>query len=181
MRLHAAADYSGSASGRFDCISMNGLEVNKLPSRSIKVYLHPGKVFVSSESATVTTILGSCVSACLWDREKKIGGINHYLLPYGPIDVPSVTRYGNGAMELLLRKVLDLGSNKRDLEAKLFGGACVIEAFAGNKNHLGLKNVQVAHRFLSNEGIPLSARTLESGKVVSLSSTSRTERSGSKH
>ncbi len=81
--------------------------------------------------------------------------MNHYLLPYGAAAGSSKGRYGNTALELLLQKMLDLGSRKCDLEAKLFGGASVIEGFEGDKNHLGLKNVQVARAFLWNEGIPV--------------------------
>jgi len=60
-------------------------------------------------------------------------------------------------MERLLKQLLDLGARKTFLEAKLFGGACVIEALHRKGSHLGTKNVQTAHSFLEHEGIPVVA------------------------
>ena len=61
-------------------------------------YLHPGQIFVSAESYAVTTILGSCVSACLWDPLTKIGGINHFLLPVEVGAAHASGRFGNLAV-----------------------------------------------------------------------------------
>jgi hypothetical protein len=108
-----------------------------------------------------------------------VGRLSRRLRELGLSSFSAYYRFGNVALELLLQKVLNLGSRKRDLDAKLFGGACVIEAFEGNKHHLGLKNVQMARRFLWTRGFPSSARTSGSNTAVSSSSTSRTERPGS--
>lgn len=119
------------------------------------MYLQPGQVFVSEQPAVITTVLGSCVCVCLWDPRHGAGGANHYLLPESPA-APTSARFGDGAMEELLRRMDALGSPRRLLQAKLFGGAGVIRAFE-RAGHLGEKNVAVARRFLERERIPVVA------------------------
>jgi chemotaxis protein CheD len=119
------------------------------------IYLHPGKLYASSEPCAVTTILGSCVAVCLWDPVLGIGGINHYLLPHGPGNGQSSERFGDVAIPSLIGKLLALGSATRGLRAKLFGGACVIDAMRASDHNLGAKNVEAACRLLEEEGIPV--------------------------
>jgi chemotaxis protein CheD len=123
-------------------------------------YLHPGQWFASSARYAVTTILGSCVSICLWDPRSKIGGLNHFLLPTFGGEGLASSRFGNVAFYELLEKLLALGCRKQDLQSKIFGGACVLEAFRSKENHLGQKNVRVAERLLDAEGIPLIHRNV---------------------
>jgi len=137
--------------------NVTSVRMEKLPAdggRS-RIYLHPGQLFASAERSAVSTILGSCVAVCLWDPISKIGGINHYLLPLWTGQGTASPRFGDVAVQDLLNKLLELGSQKPRLQAKLFGGACVIEAFRNRENHLGTKNVQAAEELLEKEGIPL--------------------------
>jgi chemotaxis protein CheD len=120
-----------------------------------KVYLHPGQLFVSVQFSAVTTILGSCVSLCLWDPVTKIGGVNHYLLPFWVGDNLASPRFGTVAIETLIEKVISLGARKTRLRAKLFGGACVIEAFRERDNHIGIVNARLAEDLLRVHGIPV--------------------------
>ncbi len=121
-----------------------------------KFYLHPGQLFVSPDGYAVTTILGSCVSVCLWDPLTKIGGINHFLLPTDiGDDLGSSLRFGNLAVRELIEELLDLGVEPHQLRAKLFGGACVLEAFRSRENHLGTKNVKIAREVLDAADIPI--------------------------
>jgi chemotaxis protein CheD len=117
-----------------------------------RVYLAPGRLFVSGTPAQVSTILGSCVSVCLWDPEARAGGINHFLLPEG---VPASPRFGQSAVPLLIQGVLDLGARRARLRAKVFGGACVLEAFRAGSHHLGSRNVEVAREALRAAEIPV--------------------------
>lgn len=118
------------------------------------VYLHPGLIFATSEPYTVTTILGSCVAVCLWDPARRNGGMNHYLLPQGAGNGLGSPRFGNIAVRSLIDQILALGSAKRDLQAKVFGGACVLESMR-SAAHLGIKNAQIARKILDEEGIPV--------------------------
>ena len=121
------------------------------------VYLVPGQLFASAEPAELSTILGSCVAVCLWDPRSRAGGANHFLLPDWAGNGSASTRYGNVAVERLLQQMERFGSLRRDLQAKLFGGAAVIEAFRNRADHLGAKNVELARRLLRELGIPVVA------------------------
>jgi chemotaxis protein CheD len=138
-------------------IEMNDImaKVQSAVGEPIKFYLHPGQFFVCVENYAVTTILGSCVSVCLWDPSTKIGGINHFLLPYDAGDGQASSRFGNLAVRGLIEEVLALGAEQDHLQAKLFGGACVLDAFRSRANHLGAKNVEVARRELQTANIPI--------------------------
>jgi len=131
------------------------VSVNVDNPHRVKYYLHPGQLFASRESHAVTTILGSCVAVCLWDPGAKIGGINHYLLPNFSGDGVASARFGDISIRELLAKLLAIGCDRRRLQAKLFGGACVLEAFRERKNHLGSQNVLTARELLAAEAIPV--------------------------
>ena len=148
--------------GRAKRAAMERDKLGLTPDGSIraKVYLHPGQLFASVECSAVTTILGSCVSLCLWDPVAKIGGINHYLLPFWVGDDIASPRFGTVAIETLIEKVLSLGARKNHLRAKLFGGACVIEAFRENKDHIGTVNARLAESMLRARGIPVVEQDL---------------------
>ncbi len=120
------------------------------------LYLHPGAVAVAAEPAAVTTILGSCVSVCLYDPVLGAGGANHFLLPDHGAAAPS-TRFAGEALRELLARLLALGADRRRLQAKVFGGACVVEAFRRSADHLGTRNAAAALRFLEAERIPVMA------------------------
>lgn len=117
-------------------------------------FLYPGAIFVHVEPYWVTTILGSCVSVCLWDQKLKIGGINHYLLPFWNGVGLASPKYGNIAIEKLIERMIRLGSRPNNLKAKIFGGAAILER-SRNSGHVGLKNIALARKFLKSAGIPI--------------------------
>jgi len=119
------------------------------------VYLHPGQAVIASEPSELTTVLGSCVSVCLFDPAAEVGGMNHYLLPL-EVEREKSLRYGGQAMEHLLAGVLGVGADRRRLQAKVFGGASVIDAF--RHRNLGADNVELALHFLERLGIPVIER-----------------------
>jgi chemotaxis protein CheD len=114
-------------------------------------------MLVSAEPVRLTTIVGSCVSVCLWDPSHRIGGMNHFLLPFGGGTGPASLRFGNTAIARLVESVLELGAARAGLVAKVFGGACVIDAFLERGEHLGIRNAQAAVDALAGEGVPIVA------------------------
>ena len=130
--------------------------VELLPNGAHVVYLHAGALHASREPAQVTTILGSCVAICLWDRLTRVAGINHYMLPHDVGQQTGTLRYANFAITELLRQIRDLGGDRRRLEAKVFGGASVLAA-AQRGHDLGAKNVEVARERLRQERIGITA------------------------
>lgn len=112
-------------------------------------------------SAVLTTILGSCVAACLWDSVAGVGGMNHFLLPGDANSQNFRTgtesqRYGVNLMELLINDLLRRGAIKSRLKAKLFGGAAMIKGLTD----IGAMNAAFAEGFLRDEGIDLLGGSL---------------------
>lgn len=107
---------------------------------------------VDREDVVLTTILGSCVAACIRDPFARTGGMNHFLLPgnngRSSLDAQS---YGVHLMELLVNGLLQRGAHRHRLEAKLFGGARTIEGLSD----IGAMNGEFAETFLRNEGISI--------------------------
>ena len=104
----------------------------------------------------ITTVLGSCVAACLWDPVAGVGGMNHILLPNSPDDINSISGVGVNAMELLINAIIKQGGQKRRLQAKVFGGGKMISNFS----EVGKKNIEFVLGFLEVEGIECYANSL---------------------
>ncbi|PLX94431.1 MAG: chemotaxis protein CheD [Desulfuromonas sp.] len=132
-------------------------------SPELKHYLFPGALFVDPRPHLVTTVLGSCVSVCLWDSERRIGGINHYLLPFWNGEGLATPKYGNIAIEKLLKGMLELGCQKRNLIAKVFGGAALWENQPGLLR-VGDRNAELARDMLSEYQIPIVGSDLLGGQ-----------------
>lgn len=114
------------------------------------VALLQGEHHVSAApDAVITTVLGSCIAACLWDARAGIGGMNHFLLPDGPTGANASLRYGLHAMELLINALLRVGADRTALRAKLFGGAHL----QPHLPDIGSRNAAFAQEFLRREGI----------------------------
>ena len=115
-------------------------------------------MFASAQPSEVTTILGSCVAVCLWDRYLGIGGINHYMLPtWNGMELAS-PKYGNIAIERLTARMLQLGCKKNNLVAKVFGGGEVITV-SSSSMHIGERNIMVAEEMLLEQNIPIIGRS----------------------
>jgi len=130
--------------------------------RGVVTTVHQGDCHVSGESdLTYSTVLGSCISACLRDRVANVGGMNHFLLAeqsgsardrYG-----ASARYGAFAMEQLINKVLTLGTGKKsNLEIKVFGGGKINSSL----DDVGRKNINFVRQFLLDEGYVATSQDL---------------------
>ncbi len=112
----------------------------------------PGEFLVSGEDLAMVTVLGSCVSACVRDRDRGVGGMNHFLLPEGGDGPASATaRYGVNAMEIMLNELLKRGARRERLEAKVFGGGNVLPGFVTHP--VGERNAAFVVEFLRTESI----------------------------
>lgn len=102
--------------------------------------------------AAFSTVLGSCVAACLFDPVARVGGMNHFLLPGEGVDERGGARaYGVYLMELLVNGLMRMGAQRGRIEAKLFGGARIVAGLSD----VGRLNADFASRYLAYEGIPL--------------------------
>lgn len=120
-----------------------------------RIFLSPGDVACAAEPTLITTVLGSCVAVTLWDSERHVGGVNHFVLPPGPMPRSSA-RYGDVAMVELLLGMERLGTSRRSLRAKVFGGASVLTA--SDEDSVGAANVRFALDVLERRRIAVAAR-----------------------
>ncbi len=136
---------------------------NSLGAFVVKVL--PGDHYVSqAEDETITTVLGSCVAACIRDPVAKIGGMNHFMLPgeargagngsWGGAN--NEMRYGQSAMERLINDLLRSGATRDRLEVKLFGGANVMNS----SMRIGDANADFVTSFMRAEGLAIAAQDL---------------------
>jgi chemotaxis protein CheD len=128
------------------------------PDERRRVYLLPGELHVSAEPCRITTILGSCVSICLFDRTRLVGGMNHFLLPMSREWEASSLRFADTATVALIEKVLALGCRLENLTARVFGGSALFRSEEHYADSLGARNVEAAFGLLEGAGIPLVAK-----------------------
>lgn len=138
---------------------MRHAELDANLSTGGKIHVIQGGYHISDDNSVVlTTVLGSCVAACLWDRERGVGGMNHFLLAQseGGEDHGAAERYGAYAMEVLINGLISRGCARDRLSAKLFGGARMFEGLSD----IGACNARFARAFLAAEGIPVESESL---------------------
>lgn len=125
------------------------------------IKIGPGEHYVTSKTGeAITTVLGSCVAACIRDPVAAVGGMNHFMLPASDSGswsgVTGSLRYGNFAMERLINDILKRGGRRERLEAKIFGGSDML----GSGAPIGHLNANFAEAYLQNEGICVAAQHL---------------------
>jgi len=118
-----------------------------------RITVNIGDVIVSSEPVILQTLLGSCVSACVWDDEVRVGGMNHFMVPKITQETDS-SHCGPEAVRRLLKELTAAGADIRRLRAKLFGGGKMLREFTENLD-IGKENVRVARELLEEYNIPI--------------------------
>lgn len=130
---------------------------------TLRTIIDPGEYYVTRGNEVISTLLGSCVAACLYDPVNRIFGMNHFLLAYRNHDQQQAIlqseegRYGVHAMELLINELMKLGAKRSNLQAKCFGGGNVLHLREDRQNRqtVGDVNVQFIKEFLQQERIPM--------------------------
>lgn len=120
----------------------------------------PGEYYVTTASEGITTVLGSCVSACIRDKLFGVGGMNHFMLPLkgedGQEPYGLAERYGNFAMEHLINDILKNGGRRENLEVKLFGGGKIL----AQMTDVGMRNISFVREYLKMEGLNVISEDL---------------------
>jgi chemotaxis protein CheD len=121
--------------------------------------IQPGEVYVGIKGEIISTVLGSCISVCMFDSDKGISGMNHFMLPRGKHENASKdinsnsTRYGNWAMEFLINEMIKAGARKEALEVKVFGGGQVLSEM--EFMDIGQRNIDFVFSYLVQEGMQI--------------------------
>jgi len=133
------------------------LAASPAPEKEVTIYI--GGVHASAEPAVVKTLLGSCISVCLFDPVRLVGGMNHFMLPRGAGSSgtdPDGTRFGVHAMDSLIGALMKLGADRRRFVAKFFGGAHVLN-MKESATAVPQQNISFIREFLQIEGFPILA------------------------
>lgn len=133
------------------------MPIATIPANGQIISVIQGEFAVSDKpDAVMSTVLGSCIAACLYDLDRGVGGMNHFLLPEAQTGPGQNVKYGAYLMELLINNLLKKGAERRRLRAKLAGGARMSRFLSG----VGSQNIDFARRYLQNEGIPVDWESL---------------------
>lgn len=123
---------------------------NTLPRAASRTYIAQGEFAIDGgDDAVISTLLGSCVSACIWDSEHRIGGMNHVLFTGSRANAAEIFGHGVNGMELLINGLLKRGVDRRHLRAKVFGGAKMMSGLSEE----GERNSRFVLEYLAKEGI----------------------------
>lgn len=125
----------------------------------------PGEFYITREQECISTVLGSCIAACIRNVKTGTGGMNHFMLPGNADERGSAwknadaleTRFGVAAMESLINEILKQGARKSDLEVKLFGGGEILNM---QNSRVGKRNVEFALSFMQDEGFEVVSQDL---------------------
>lgn len=125
------------------------------------VNLHPGELFVAREPTIITTILGSCVSVCLYCPRRRIGAMCHGVMPSRDEKFQQDSfRFVDSSVSYMA-EVLTRGAeyhSRSTLVAKLFGGADVLKVRGRTAAlSMGTQNIAAARQALERQGIGISA------------------------
>lgn len=112
-------------------------------------FLKPSELVVCQFPTLITTVLGTCISVCLFDPTTKIGGMNHYMLPFWEGKEGLLLKYGDVAISALIDKMVAEGAVRNNIVAKVFGGLEGMNSIF----RVGQKNIEVAVKLLAKQRI----------------------------
>lgn len=116
------------------------------------IQLNLGEHCITPSEKIISTVLGSCVSVCLYDEENDINGMNHFVLPVqSEQSTLNRLRYGEHSLPGLIKEMIGKGALKENIRAKIFGGGNVVS----HLNGIGKKNIDYVRNYLSSEEIPI--------------------------
>lgn len=125
----------------------------------MKKFIHVGEINIGARPTEISTILGSCVAVCLYDKVQGIGGMNHYLVPLWNDRGLQTPKYGNIAIPRLIESMQNIGCEIENMEAKIFGGANVINT-SSTEMMIGRKNILIATEILRDYHIKIVAQDI---------------------
>jgi chemotaxis protein CheD len=121
-----------------------------------KYTIFAGQSIITSAPSLISTVLGSCVSVCLLDKETGVAGLNHFLLPGIPSDESTNLNRGLTSTAMLVRSMLNRKINVNTLEAKIFGGCNSL--YQNDVFKVGERNIAIALAVLKSFEVRVVAK-----------------------
>lgn len=129
----------------------------------LKKFIHVGEIHIGARPTEISTVLGSCIAVCLYDKIQRIGGMNHYLVPLWNENGLQSPKFGNISIPRLIEGMENIGCNRANMEAKIFGGGNVIDV-SSHDLMVGRKNILIAKEILREYRIPITAQDVGGDK-----------------
>jgi chemotaxis protein CheD len=117
-----------------------------------RIFLLPGEYRISRGPEVIETLVGSCVSVCLYNTRSGRAAMNHFLRDRpGESSAEDVGHFGSTATEAIIRILFQQDPAAGHYAAQIFGGAAVVKTKTpgeaiGQKNIEGAREVLAAHR-----------------------------------
>jgi chemotaxis protein CheD len=127
------------------------------------INLAPGEFYFGGAYTRIHTLLGSCVAITMWQPQKRIGGMCHYLLPSrGGNQRLAQGFYADEAVNMFLGEVRNAKTKPSEYEVKVFGGGNMFEDY-GNASHrisVPQNNITAGCQLLKQHGFTVKAKDL---------------------
>lgn len=144
-----------------------------------------GGVVVHHNPVILTCLgLGSCVGVAIYDKEHKLGGLAHVMLPNskeyaGTTDtsrnLDTLHKYADVAIPYMLDEIMKLGAKKENIKAKIVGGSKMFDIPSKEKS-IGERNIEAIKDILNENKIPLEAEDLggKNGRTMRFDTVTQT-------
>jgi chemotaxis protein CheD len=125
-----------------------------------------------NDTVIKTGSIGSCLVIVLFDTKNRIGGLAHSMLPERKKGFPESGeargKYVDESIKNLIEDIEKIGGEKKNLIAKLVGGAAMFKRLTNEQHSIGFQNTQHARELLAELGIPIESEDTggSSGKIV---------------
>lgn len=140
------------------------------PEHILDIFLQPGDFFWGDSSTRIRTILGSCVSFCLWHPRLKEGGMCHFMLPTRGAFIEGSGnlngKYGDEAWQLFEKEFKKNNTKPSDYVVKIFGGSSMFAHEAEDKEvqnskiNIGLKNIELSRQLVETNRLNVVSENL---------------------
>ncbi len=125
------------------------------------VTISPGGLYITNKDEVISTVLGSCISVCVWDAAHGIGGMNHFMIPGSDYEIgkslpEDLFRFGSYSMDYMLKQFDSMGANKNLLELKVFGGGAIISSSCD----VGSANIQFIQEYIDSHQLSMANQDL---------------------
>lgn len=140
-----------------------GSKQHQVPAQ--QYLIKPGYIYLPRDFTVISAVLGSCVAVCLYDNRRKIAGMNHFQYPRHEDGQAPTARYGDISTAALIKMIIDIGADKKHLEAQIFGGAHNQEI---SDQNIGRENYRVARSIISRRGLRIVSEDIggERGRKI---------------
>ncbi len=115
-----------------------------------KKFLLPGEFHSTKRPMLLSTLLGSCVSVCLYNKINGFAALNHFMLATGSAEdmKKDVGKYGVSSTTRIIRSLMTIDADSANYTAQIFGGGHVTKSHLEFQNGIGDQNIKIAEDIL---------------------------------